>query len=53
VLHLEPQVRVTQRLVAELAAALKRCAAWHGTTSAVITRSEPRALRQALKAALA
>jgi uncharacterized protein len=53
VLYLEPGVRVTQRLVDDVAAALKRCAAWHGCECIVVDRSDPRALRTALKAALA
>jgi uncharacterized protein YcaQ len=51
-LYLEPAVRITQRLVADVAAALSRCAAWHGTERVVIGRAEPDALQTALDAAL-
>jgi uncharacterized protein YcaQ len=52
-LYLEPGIRVTQRLIADLAAALVRCAAWHGCNHVVVDRCDPRALRTVLKAALA
>jgi len=52
VLYLEPGVRVTQRLVTDVAAALARCAAWHGCDSVTIDRCDPRSLRPALRAAL-
>jgi uncharacterized protein len=53
VLYLEPGVRVTQRLVDDVAGALRRCAAWHGCDRVAVDRCDPRALRAALKAALA
>src|SRR5207244_4373922 len=40
-LHLEPGVPVTEELVAELAGALRDCAAWHGTPEVVIRSSDP------------
>lgn len=52
-LYLEPGVRVTQRLVKDIAAALQRCAAWHGTERVEIARCDPRTLRVPLKDALA
>ncbi|HEX2529933.1 MAG TPA: crosslink repair DNA glycosylase YcaQ family protein, partial [Burkholderiaceae bacterium] len=51
-LHLEPGVRVTQRLAAELAAALRRCATWHGAGHVTVGRCDPKAFRSSLKAAL-
>ncbi len=51
-LYLEPGVRITQRLVADVAAALVRCAAWHQTDRVEIGRCDPRSLRAALRAAL-
>ena len=40
-LHLEPGVRVNDELINELADALRRLAAWHGTPEIVIRRSNP------------
>jgi hypothetical protein len=40
-LHLEAGVRVSAELVADLAAALRRFAAWHGTPDLVIRQSNP------------
>lgn len=40
-LHLEPGVRVTDRLLADVAGALRACAAWHGTPEVVVRRSDP------------
>ena len=40
-LHLEPGVPITDELVADLAAALRRLAAWHGTPDLVIRQSDP------------
>lgn len=48
-LHLEPGVRVSARLVADLRRALQRCADWHGTPELRIG-SAPRALADALLA---
>jgi uncharacterized protein YcaQ len=52
-LYLESGVRQTQRLATELAAALQRFAAWHGTPQVNIGKCTPHAFRSALKAALA
>lgn len=52
VLYLEPGVRMTQRLVDDIAAALARCAAWHSCDRVTVMRCDPRALRAALKALL-
>jgi uncharacterized protein YcaQ len=51
-LYLEPGVRVTQGLVADVARAILECAAWHGTPRVVIGRTEPAALAAKLSAAL-
>jgi hypothetical protein len=40
-LHMEPGVRVTRKLVSDLAAALHRLAEWHGTPEIVIRQSDP------------
>lgn len=52
-LYLESGARQTQRLATELAAALRRFAAWHGTPQVNIDKCSPRAFRSMLKAALA
>ncbi|HEU0296165.1 MAG TPA: crosslink repair DNA glycosylase YcaQ family protein [Anaerolineales bacterium] len=51
-LHMEPGVRVTQRLLTDLAAALHRLAEWHGTPDIVIRQSDPTRVTALLKAAL-
>jgi uncharacterized protein YcaQ len=45
-LALEPGVKVTDDLVEDLGAALRRLAAWHGTPKLVIRRSEPEGLEE-------
>jgi len=40
-LYLEPGVRLTDRAAAEVANAIQECAAWHGTPTVSITRSDP------------
>jgi hypothetical protein len=45
---LEPGVEATDDLVAGLGAALRRLAAWHGTSELVIRRSEPTGLAERL-----
>jgi uncharacterized protein YcaQ len=40
-LYLEPGVRPTDRLVADVGGALRECAAWHGTPTVVIRQSDP------------
>jgi uncharacterized protein YcaQ len=49
-LALEPGVQPTDALVADLGAALRRLAAWHGTPELVIRRAEPAGLAEALLA---
>ena len=43
-LYLEPGARPTDRFVADIAGALRECAAWHGTPTLVIRDSELRGL---------
>ena len=40
-LHLEPGVALSDELVADLAGALRECAAWHRTPEVVVRRSDP------------
>jgi uncharacterized protein YcaQ len=51
-LFLEPGVRADGMLAADLAYAIARCAAWHGTPTVKVTRTAPSAFRRALLAAL-
>lgn len=51
-LHMEPGVRVTKKMVADLAAALHRLAGWHGTPEIVIRQSNPPQVTSLLQAAL-
>jgi len=51
-LHLEPNTDADDRLVGELAGALRACAGWHGTPEVVVRRSDPRGLAGRLQAAV-
>jgi len=51
-LYLEPGVRVTQGLVADVARAIRECAAWHGTPRVVVRRTDPPQLAAGLGTAL-
>ncbi|MDQ2806112.1 MAG: winged helix DNA-binding domain-containing protein [Chloroflexota bacterium] len=51
-LHLEPGIAITDELVADLAATLRACAAWHQTPQVVVQRSDPPALAGLLTTAL-
>lgn len=51
-LHLEPGVRVTPALAADLAASLRRIGAWHATEQVAISHCDPASFRPMLKAAL-
>jgi uncharacterized protein len=51
-LHLEPDVRFTKAMAADLAAALHRLADWHGTPEIVVRQSDPPGAAALLKAAL-
>jgi uncharacterized protein YcaQ len=48
-IHLEPGVRVNEELVNDLAVALHRLAAWHGTPELVIRQSDPPELAKLLE----
>ena len=52
-LFLEPGVRPDEALAADLAHAIARCAAWHGTPRVTVKRTNPPGVRRALNAALA
>jgi uncharacterized protein len=52
-LHLEPEVRVTDRLIREVATTLHACAAWHGTPDVVIRHSDPPRIASLLQQAIA
>lgn len=52
ILHMEPGVQVSKRVVTDLAAALHRLADWHGTPEIVIGQSNPPKVAALLKAAL-
>lgn len=51
-IHLEPWVPVTPELLADLAATVAACAAWHATPEVRVLRSDPPELAEALRAAL-
>jgi len=51
-IYLEPGVRVTSALVADVARAIRECAEWHATPRIVIRRSDPPALAAKLTAAV-
>jgi uncharacterized protein YcaQ len=51
-IYLEPGVRVTHGLVADVARAIRECASWHGTPTVVVRRSEPPRFGEMLAAAL-
>ncbi len=40
-LYLEPGVRPTERFLADVAGALRECAAWHGTPRVTVRQSDP------------
>jgi uncharacterized protein YcaQ len=50
--HVEPNVRLTKRLIADLAAALHDLAAWHGTPNIMVSPLDPTEAAILLKAAL-
>jgi uncharacterized protein YcaQ len=51
-LYLEPDVRITKKMSADLAAALHRLADWHGTPEIVIRQSDPPEVAARLQSAL-
>ncbi|MBJ7309019.1 winged helix-turn-helix domain-containing protein [Rugamonas sp. CCM 8940] len=52
-LHMEPGVRLSARLVDDIAAALRRCAAWHGCAQVRLEQCAPAQFAAPLAAALA
>lgn len=48
-IHLEPDVKITEELVADVAKAIQDCANWHGTPEVVIRKFEPRELGKLLQ----
>ena len=52
-LFLEPGVRLSDAAVRAVAEAIRRCAAWHGTPEVRLGRTEPQALGERLRGALA
>ncbi|MGH8171574.1 MAG: DNA glycosylase AlkZ-like family protein, partial [Rhodanobacteraceae bacterium] len=52
VLYLEEGVAMTDALLAGVASAIQQCADWHATPKVRIGRTEPRAVKRALQAAL-
>ncbi|HEY0063177.1 MAG TPA: crosslink repair DNA glycosylase YcaQ family protein [Telluria sp.] len=51
-LELEPGVRVSERLLADVAQALWRCASWHGCAQVLVTRTVPASFGALLETAL-
>lgn len=49
-LYLEPGYQPNEQTVTEVASALRRCAAWHGTPQVVIRRSDPEEFGEAVEA---
>lgn len=49
----EPGVRVGERLLRDLAAAVTRCARWHGCPTVALTRTDPEGVATALRALFA
>ncbi|HEX2077723.1 MAG TPA: crosslink repair DNA glycosylase YcaQ family protein [Longimicrobium sp.] len=50
--HFEPGVRLTDRLIAEVAAAVRDCARWHGTPRVALRASDPPEAAARLRSAL-
>jgi len=51
-LHLQPEVDTGDAFAADIAEAIRACAAWHATPDVVIRRSDPRAFAARVRAAL-
>ncbi|KFI08969.1 DNA glycosylase AlkZ-like family protein, partial [Massilia sp. BSC265] len=49
--HLEPGVRLSERLVNDVAAAIQRCARWHGCPQVGVVRAVPQDFGSRLEAA--
>jgi uncharacterized protein len=52
-LELEPGVRLSERLAGDVAAAILRCARWHGCAQVRLAQTVPAAFGPMLEAALA
>ena len=52
-IYFEPGVRLTDRLIAEVAGAIADCASWHGTPRVEIRRADPPEAAARLRSALA
>jgi uncharacterized protein len=52
-IYFEPGVRLTDRLIAEVAGAIQDCARWHGTPRVELRRADPPEAAARLHAALA
>ncbi len=51
ILHLENEVRVTDELIKDVAAAIRECAAWHKTPEVIVRESQPQGVaRRVMKA---
>ena len=51
-LFLEPEVELTPSLIEEVAAAIGRCATWHGTPQVIVRKSAPAACGKSIRQAL-
>jgi uncharacterized protein YcaQ len=52
-LHLEPDVAGDAALAIDIAAAIRRCAEWHGTPRIIVRKSDPASFAKQLRRALA
>jgi hypothetical protein len=52
-IFLEPEVRIDEALVTDIATAISACADWHETPQVVVRRSDPKELVRSLREALA
>ena len=50
---LEPDTKVTESLVTDVAGAISKCADWHGTPRVLVRKSNPAAFAKVLRSALA
>ncbi|HEX8495392.1 MAG TPA: crosslink repair DNA glycosylase YcaQ family protein [Pyrinomonadaceae bacterium] len=51
-LHIEPGVRLSAEAISDIAAALRECAAWHGTPEVIVRQSVPHGITARLQKAL-
>ena len=52
-LYLQPDVKLDDAAMAQVAAAIQRCADWHATPKVKVTRTSPAGLRMKLRSLLA